>query len=140
MKERYIQTRKAMSCLHQFNDETIPHFNVKTGIWSWGKGIDRTDSYNLEKIMQDFSGMKLNFHYQWHGEIIIRHVFADVLEDIRQCAWPDHSHTFGNVLQSVLYHPQYFTVGEFTGQYSKQQLALLKAVREKLLIWEKYHV
>lgn len=113
MKERYIQTRKAMSCLHQFNDETIPHFNVKTGIWSWGKGIDRTDSYNLEKIMQDFSGMKLNFHYQWHGEIIIRHVFADVLED-------------------MVYRYDDFNIVGFEEDYNMQQRKWLMLIQDKI--------
>lgn len=107
------------------SSEKIPHFCKKSNEWRCTvKGFD--DKYyeergSIEWIMSEF--VQYNETYDYY------------IEDIRQCAWPDHSHTFGNVLQSVLYHPQYFTVGEF-----KQQLALLKAVREKLLIREKYHV
>ena len=113
MRERSIQIRRAMSWLHQCNGAAIPQLNMKTGLWSWGKGINRTESYYLEKIMQDFVGMKLKFRYHWHGEIITRHIFAEVLEDI-------------------IYRYDDFNIAGFEEDYNIQQRKWLMLIQDKI--------
>lgn len=44
-----------------------------------------------------------------------------------------HSHFYCDVLNSLIKLPEYFCVDGFEGQYSKQQVKFIKAVREKLL-------
>ena len=51
MRERSIQIRKAMTWLRQCDDAASPHFNIKTGRWSLGKGKKQTESYYLEKMV-----------------------------------------------------------------------------------------
>jgi len=110
--------KKGVSC------EKIPHFCKKSNEWRcMVKGFDDKNYEErgpIEWVMAEFA--QYNETYDYYIE-----------EDIRQCDWPNHSHTFSEVLQDVLYCPQHFTVGEFTEQYSQQQLNLIHALKDKLL-------
>jgi hypothetical protein len=113
MRERSIQIRKAMTWLRQCDDAASPHFNIKTGRWSLGKGKKQTESYYLEKIIQDYIGMKLKFRYHWHGEIITRYIFAEVLEDI-------------------IYRYDDFNIDGFEEDYNMQQRKCLMLIQNKI--------
>ena len=44
-----------------------------------------------------------------------------------------HSHFYSDVLNSLIKMPEHFRIAGFEEQYSRQQIGLIKAVREKLL-------
>ena len=108
MKERYKQMQKADKW---YKDKTIPYYKDNKWILN-----DLSDT-NLEKLIQDYVGMNLQYHYKLNNEIIIRNTFDEVLED-------------------MLTHYKFIDISGFENDYNKQQIEWLQKIKERL---EEYH-
>lgn len=47
--------------------------------------------------------------------------------------YSDHEHSFAGVLATLLCRPEHFMVEGFEQEYSRQQLEMIRTVREKLI-------
>ncbi len=108
MKERYKQMQKADKW---YKDKTIPY--MKNNIWI----LDDLQNPNLEKLLQEYTGVFLQFRYKLNNEIIIRNTFDEVLED-------------------MLTHYKFIDISGFENDYNKQQIEWLQKIKERL---EEYH-
>jgi len=109
--------------------EKVPHYCKKANEWRcmvsypWG-GRNYEERGDIEYVMGEFAryGETYDFNYE---------------EITRKDDWQDHAHSFVGVLCTLIRWPEHFSVEGFEEQYSKQQIELIKAVREKLLVMGK---
>jgi len=108
MKERYKQMQKADKW---YKDKTIPY--MKNNIWILGN----LKNSNLEKLLQEYTGVTLQFRYKLNNKIITRNTFNEILED-------------------MLTHYKSIDISGFETDYNKQQIEWLQRIKERL---EEYH-
>ena len=107
------------------SSEKVPHYCKKANEWRcmvsypWAERAyeERGD---IEYVMGEFAGYNETYDYNWR-------------EEAREDRWQDHAHDFAGVLLSILRTPEHFSVEGFEEQYSKQQMKLMEAVRDKVL-------
>ena len=101
-------------------DDTVPRYDRKRDCWrAWVGGIHEEGC--LEYVCGEFA--KAGLFYPFRTSI-------DKTEH-------EHEHTFEGVLASLLETPEHFSVQGFEEYYSKQEIAFLDKVREKLLMLKK---
>ena len=107
------------------NAAEIPHYCKKNKEWQCmikisSKVTPYKECGSIEYVFGEYSGFgeKYNFMHD------------DISKDEK---WPDHEHDFAGVVYALISSPNHFSVNGFEGQYSIQQLELLKLVKEKLL-------
>lgn len=106
--------------------EKIPHYAKKAGEWRFNIGEHEVRG-ELELVMGEFAGYNEIYRYHLHAE-----------ETAQEAAgWEDHQHEFNCLLSTLLCMPEHFSVEGYEEDYSPQQIALIKAVREKLLVMGK---
>lgn len=102
--------------------EKIPHYAKRAGEWRCkvGKYEERGD---LEWVMAEFT---------FYNETYRFHLYAEETANEAE-GWEDHEHSFSDVLRTLIRMPEHFSVTGYEDDYSKQQIALIKAVQKKLL-------
>jgi hypothetical protein len=108
MKERYKQMQKADKW---YKDKTIPYYKDNKWILN-----DLSDT-NLEKLIQNYVGINLQYHYRYNNEIIIRNTFEEILKD-------------------MLTRYKELDISGFENDYNNQQIEWLQKIKERL---EEYH-
>ena len=74
----------------------------------------------LDYVMGEFSQYGETYHFETDEKPAVG-------------GYTDHEHSFAGVLATLLWRPEYFQVEGFEKEYSRQQLEMLKAVRDKLI-------
>ena len=98
--------------------EKVPHYCKSAREWRCRIGKYETRG-NIEAVFEELTQFCETYDY------LVRE--NQSLEE----SW--HSHFYCDVLNSLIKLPEHFRVDGFEGQYSKQQVEFIKAVREKLL-------
>ena len=97
--------------------DTVPRYDWKRGYWKvWVDGVHEEGC--LEYVCGEFAKAGLFYPFR---------IGTDETEH-------DHEHTFEGVLASLMEAPEHFSIRGFEDHYSKQEIAFLDKVREKLLI------
>lgn len=116
---RYGKPHKGQS------SEKVPHYCKRSKEWRcmvdypWAES-NYEERGTLEYVMAEFSQYCEIYHFKYED--------APHME-----VWQDHEHEFAGVLLSLINCPKHFSVEDFEDEYSKQQLDLMKVVKEKLL-------
>ncbi len=98
-------------------DDTIPRYDRKRGYWrAWIDGVHEEGC--LEYVCGEFAKSGLYYPFRTSTEETDH----------------DHEHTFEGVLASLVEAPEHFSIRGFEEYYSKQEIAFLDKVRERLLI------
>ena len=106
---RYVQLDKATKLSGV--DKSIPNFDSKKDVWYY---VDSTGYHygdSLEVLCQSFTNCEMNFRYLAHNEIVVVHIFSDILKD---------------ALHNEL------NVDDFKSDYNAQQLKWLDLVQSKI--------
>ncbi len=114
MKKRYMQAWKAERMARKHKDTSIPYFDSKKKLWCFGEGEDKAEDIHLERLIQKFAGMDMNFRYRWNGETVTRRTFTEVLED-------------------TLARYETMSTEGFEGDYNTQQRKWMELIRGKLM-------
>jgi len=104
MKERYKQMQKADKW---YKDKTIPYY--KDNKWI----LNDSSNTNLEKLIQDYVGVNLQYHYKYNNEIIIRNTFEEILKD-------------------MLTRYKDLDISGFENDYNNQQIEWLQKIKKRL--------
>jgi len=81
-KCRWKQLDTAEKWLRECRNTAFPDYDRKKKLWFIGKGTERIEDTNLDRLLQEFSGVRLQYRYKWNGETVTRSIFAEVLEDM----------------------------------------------------------
>ena len=103
----------------KYLDAYLPVQDPDSGIWcvQTGQGFERgTAGY----IAAEFSGTGLIYHFIRHGEM-------------------DHVHQFESVLIEVLQDPEYVDIVTDYGEYSAQEIQMLKAIKRAAVFVQSHH-
>lgn len=98
--------------------EKIPHYCKNSHDWRCKIGKYETRG-NIETVFEELTQFCEIYDY------LVRE------NQSTEESW--HDHFYGDVMQRLIQLPEHFCVDGFEEQYSKQQIELIKAVREKLL-------
>ena len=104
MKERYKQMQKADKW---YKDKTIPYY--KDNKWI----LNNLANTNLEKLIQDYVEINLQYHYKYNDKIVIRHTFEEILKD-------------------MLTRYKDLDISGFENDYNKQQIEWLQRIKKRL--------
>ena len=94
-----------------------PHYDQKSGQWTT-RVDERRESGDIEYVCAEFAKKGLIYPFR---------------TDSDETAWHDHEHTFAGVLESLVEAPEHFSIHGFEEYYSKQEIAFLDKVRERLI-------
>ena len=116
---RYGKPHKGQS------SEKVPHYCKRANEWRcmvdypWAER-NYEERGDIEYVMGEFSqyGEVYHFHYADSSQIN---------------GQQDHEHDFAGVLWTLIRWPEQFSVARYEEDYSSQEIALIKAVRERLL-------
>ena len=98
--------------------EKVPHFCKTANEWRCMTGNSETRG-NIEHVLEELTMYCESYDY------LVRE------NQLSEDAW--HEHFYQDVLTRLIQLPENFSVEGFEEQYSRQQIELIKAVREKLL-------
>ena len=113
MNDRSIQWKKACGLVNDDENPAIPHYDFKKFVWIMGEGEHRQEDIYLDRIIQDFVGVEMQFRYHWNGTVVTRQIFAEILED-------------------MLTRYEELCIEGFEVVYSPQQRKWLGIIRDKL--------
>lgn len=113
-KTRYLQMDRALKLNRETLNTNVPYYNSKTEMWSLGDGAEKQEDVYLDRLLQDYSGVKLQYRYKCNGETFTRRIFAEVLED-------------------MLTRFEMLSIDGFEEDYSSQQIEWLAKVRQRLI-------
>lgn len=74
----------------------------------------------LDYVMREFSQYNEAYHFETDEKPAVE-------------GYTDHEHSFAGVLATLPRRPEYFQIKGFEKEYSRQQLEMIRAVREKLI-------
>ena len=109
--------------------EKVPHYCTRANEWRCMvdyPGAERKyeERGDIEYVMGEFTqyGQVYHFHCAEPSQID---------------GWQDHEHDFAGVLWTLIRWPEQFSIEGFEEDYSRQEIELIKTVRERLLVMGK---
>ena len=105
--------------------EKVPHYCKKASEWrcmvkySWTER-NYEERGELDYVMEEFSQYGEIYHFETDEKPAVD-------------GYLDHEHSFAGVLATLLCRPEHFQVEGFEQEYSRQQLEMIRAVRDKLI-------
>lgn len=105
--------------------EKVPHYCKKANEWRCMVSYPWTErNYeergDIEYVMGEFSQYGETYHFETDKKPAVE-------------GYTDHEHSFAGVLATLLFRSMYFQVEGFEQEYSRQQLEMIRTVREKLI-------